>query len=251
MGTVVKTSASTKSNGLKWPARRNYHSRYFVPDLSPMARPELKGVKPKIIFVAESPFESEVAPEKESERRPLCGKAGQEWWRMIGAIINGEVSNETSLKRLLELCRKAEIAVLNSVQYPLDPKIVSYYDELADPLEGLGFTKFSPVSYKKLKTSDNVQTAIHLLRERLADPLLASAPVVSLGLDAQWFVSQALESKVGEGRHLETVPHPSAWWRAGGKFRVKAKEQLTRMLGTVSQQERASKNQIGSSRVTI
>ena len=214
----------------KWPKIKVFKSRYFVPDLSPEGRPELANLKPQIVFVAESPFESEVAPEACLVRRPLCGKAGQDWWRMVGQIVANETSTVTTLERLLNLCRTARIAVMNSVQYPLDPKIVSYYGPEADPLAALGFTKVPPASYKKLRTSDDVQSAICNLRERLVHPSVIHLPVVSLGNDSQWFVSQALEAPRGIGRHIDTVPHPSAWWRAGGKFRDKARGQLETLL---------------------
>jgi hypothetical protein len=222
----------------QWPKSKAYKQRYFVPDLSPEQRVELKSAHFKVIFVAESPFLSEVAPEKDKERRPLCGKAGQDWWSMIGQLVehgraSGEASQpskDTSLPRLLELCERAGIAVLNSVQYPLDPKIIEYYDQGADPVASLGFSKIGLTHYKKLKTSDEVEAAIHELRRRLVHSSIVGLPVVSLGNDAQWFVSRALEAKPGEGRHLETVPHPSAWWRAGGKFREKARGQLKALL---------------------
>lgn len=215
-----------------WPKTKIYKSRYFVPDLSPEQRAQLRDFQPKMVFVAESPHEAEVAPEAERERRPLCGKAGREWWGMIGQILEHKNSQATDLERLLHLCCLGELAVMNAVQFPLDPKITAHYGEEASPLEALSFTKVAPYGFKKLRATDAVKTAVHLLRERLVHPSVRGLPVISLGNDAQWFVEQALESSVGEGRNLMIIPHPSAWWRRGGFFREKARGQLEILLNT-------------------
>lgn len=213
-----------------WPKRSAYQKRFFVADLSPQQRSALASIKPKLVFVAESPHVNEVEPLDAAHRRPLCGSAGREWWAMVGFFIAGEKSRQTDLERLLALCRRGQLAVLNAVQYPIDQKITAHYGDEANPLANLGFAKAAPASYKKLKASDEVQAAIHALRERLVHASMHELPVVSLGLDAQWFVTQALGSKMGEGRHLTTVPHPSAWWRQGGKLRERAREQLKALL---------------------
>ncbi|MEW6057859.1 MAG: hypothetical protein AB1540_14725 [Bdellovibrionota bacterium] len=213
----------------QWPKDQYYRERFFVPDLTPEQRSQLKKLKPKLVFVAESPHESEVAPEMRAERRPLCGKAGREWWQKIGQILKDEDDKSTELGRLLELCLAGDFAVMNAVQYPLDPKITLYQGEEAAPVRGLGFSKVSPYSYKKLKDTEAVRRAVQNLRERLNHSSLVHALVVSLGNDAQWFVNQALQGSLE--RHLETIPHPSAWWRQGGKLRTRAELQLTSLLG--------------------
>lgn len=216
----------------RWLKQADYKKRFFVADLSPEQRPALADLKPQLVFVAESPHVSEVEPEVASARRPLCGSAGREWWSMLSTTLGGDSSRETDLERLLSLCRKAGIAVMNAVQYPIDPKIMMHYGEAADPVTHLGFAKVAPASFKKLKNGEDVEAAIHALRARLIHPSVIDVPVVSLGNDAQWFVTQALKAKPGEGRHLMTVPHPSAWWRKGGAFREKARGQLKELLGT-------------------
>lgn len=219
------------ATGAKWPKRSAYQKRFFVADLSPEQRESLADLKPKFVFVAESPHVNEVEPLDAAHRRPLCGSAGREWWSMVGAFVTGDNSRDTHLERLIDLCRRGKLVVMNAVQYPIDPKIMMHYGDEANPIENLGFAKVAPASYKKLKNSDEVQAAIHALRHRLVHPSVRDLPVVSLGLDAQWFVTAALESKSGEGRHLTTVPHPSAWWRQGGKLRERARGQLRVLLG--------------------
>ena len=44
-----------------WPRNDVYRKRFFVPDLSPEQRQQLKAIEPKIVFVAESPHERERA----------------------------------------------------------------------------------------------------------------------------------------------------------------------------------------------
>lgn len=229
------TTAERRSGSQSWPKNAKYRDRYLVPDLSAEARPELKGLKPRLIFVAESPHEAETAPADQGVRRPLCGRAGQSFWKMIGEQLGGQSSSDTSLERLLELVRKGQFAVLNAVQYPLDPKITLYYGEAVDPVLQLGFSKVPPASYKKLKSTREVECAVEELKRRLVHPSLRSAPIISLGNDAQWFVAQAV-SPVGTGRHLMTIPHPSAWWRQGGKLREKAREKLELLLNPASLQ---------------
>jgi hypothetical protein len=142
-------------------------TRYFVPDISPVDRPELKSLVPKIVFVAESPHISEVEPEKKAERRPLCGAAGRQWWRKLGEILANESSDDVSLERMEKLSARNKIAVINAVQFPMDPKVAAKYPE-AEPVGNLGFAKASgEYGYKKQKKSAEVQEAIQNLRKRL------------------------------------------------------------------------------------
>ncbi|MBI3557203.1 MAG: hypothetical protein HY074_13145 [Deltaproteobacteria bacterium] len=224
----MKPSKPIKTR-MEWPGNRAYRNRYLVPDLTPEQRSQLVSLKPRLLFVAESPHVNEIEPDDIAQRRPLCGKAGQAFWHMIGRLLADEDSTDTSLERELRLCQLGNFAVLNAVQFPLDPKVMQVTGLACDPVTNLGFSKVAPTMYKKLRTTKPVETAVELLRERLVHPSLCNAPVVSLGLDAQWFVDRAV-GLIGESRHLMTVPHPSAWWRQGGKFREKARAQLTELL---------------------
>jgi hypothetical protein len=204
--------------------------RYFVPDISPVDRPELKTVVPKIVFVAESPHISEVEPEKKAERRPLCGAAGRQWWRKLGEILNQESSDDVSLERMEKISSRNRIAVINAVQFPMDPKVAAKYPD-AEPVGNLGFAKTGgEYSYKKQKKSREVQEAIRELRRRLMDPSMKSAIVWPLGNDAEWFVSQALTPEEYEERVKGKIPHPSAWWRQGGLFGRIAQEKLEKIF---------------------
>jgi hypothetical protein len=206
------------------------NQRYFVPDLSPQDRDILKSLKPKWVFVAESPHVSEVEPESLRDRRPLCGMAGKKWWGLLSEILEGESNSDVGLDRLLKFCAKQKIAVMNAVQYPLDPKVGAKFPG-ADPAKNLGFNKVSGLySYKKLKKSKVVQKAIQELSERLSHPSVAHLPVYSLGNDAEWFVQQALEILEDQDRYAGKIYHPSAWWRKGGYFGRVAKEKLQAIL---------------------
>jgi hypothetical protein len=205
-------------------------TRYFVPDISPVDRPELKNLVPKIVFVAESPHISEVEPENRAERRPLCGAAGRQWWRKLGEILAEESSDDVSLERMEKLSSKNRIAVINAVQFPMDPKVAVKYPE-AEPVENLGFAKASgEFGYKKQKKSPEMQEAIRNLRKRLTDPAMKSATVFPLGNDAEWFVSQALTPEEYKERVKGKIPHPSAWWRQGGLFGRIAQEKLEKIF---------------------
>lgn len=205
-------------------------TRYFVPDISPVDRPELKSLVPKIVFVAESPHISEVEPEAKAERRPLCGAAGRQWWRKLGEILNAESSDDVSLERMEKLSSKSKIAVINAVQFPMDPKVAAKFPE-AEPVGNLGFAKASgEYGYKKQKKSPEVQEAIKNLRKRLTDPSMNKAVVWPLGNDAEWFVSQALTPEEYKARVQGKIPHPSAWWRQGGLFGRIAQEKLEKIF---------------------
>lgn len=205
-------------------------TRYFVPDISPVDRPELKKLVPKIVFVAESPHISEVEPEVKTERRPLCGAAGRVWWKKLGEILQKESSDDVSLERMEKLSSKNRIAVINAVQFPLDPKVAAKYPE-AEPVSNLGFAKASgEYGYKKQRKSPEVQEAIKNLRKRLTDPSMKDAEVIPLGNDAEWFVSQALTPEEYKERVKGKIPHPSAWWRQGGHFGRIAQEKLEKIF---------------------
>lgn len=209
--------------------------RYFVPDLTPRDRPQLKGMRVRCIFVAESPHVSEIEPQELEERRPLCGVAGREWWGMLSQILEGASMPKTdivdvSLKRMLKLCRKHGIAVMNAVQYPLDPGIATRVAGAA-PMKTVGFTKLAGENgYKQLKSGTDVRRELRGLADRLGHPGLSEASIFPLGLDAEWFVRQALGKDAAAARMGERVPHPSAWWRQGGHFRQVAREKLERIL---------------------
>jgi hypothetical protein len=205
--------------------------RYFVPDLSTVDRSVLKKMKPRAIFVAESPHVNEIEPETPGERRPLCGMAGRKWWGLVSELLEGEANADVSLARLLETCFKHRIVIMNAVQYPLDPKVAVVFPE-ADPAKNLGFNKVSGLySFKKLKAGPQVRAAIDQLTQRLRHPSLKDAPIYCLGNDAEWFVTQALSPAEFSARVGQKIPHPSAWWRKGGHFGRVARERLTEIFG--------------------
>lgn len=206
------------------------HPRFFVPDLTPVDRPELSGSRPRLIFVAESPHTSEVAPSEKQARRPLCGMAGRKWWSLLGEILENDPSEDVSLDRMIRLCRQHRIAVMNAVQFPLDTAICKTVPE-ADPVRHLKFCKNpGPHSYKKLKKSPAVSAALGLLRGRLRSPELSDLPIYCLGNDALWFVARALDPVEFKRRFQDRLPHPSAWWRKGGAFGRIARDKLQQIF---------------------
>lgn len=208
------------------------NNRYFVPDLSPMDRKELAQLRPRAVFVAESPHTHEVEPEKAPDRRPLCGAAGRVWWKMLSEILEGDQNADVSLERMLALCRKHRFVILNAVQFPLDPKIAARYPE-AEPVGHLGFAKTTgPFSYKKLKEASPVRLALDRLHERLMHPALAGSRVHVLGNDAEWFVTHALTDEEGKSRIGGKIPHPSAWWRKGKFFENEARKRLKEIFAS-------------------
>ncbi|HUP56200.1 MAG TPA: hypothetical protein VM598_02030, partial [Bdellovibrionota bacterium] len=191
-------------------------SRFFVPDLSPIDHPEREWSKARIVFVAESPHVSEVAPEKRAERRPLCGVAGKAWWGLLSELLEGKADDDVSLERLLSFTERHGLVVMNAVQLPLDSKVMAKFPE-CDPVRLLGFDKGpGPSSYAKKRESAEVARALGRLADRLRDPAVSSLPVVALGNDSEWFLKRALADE--PGRLIGKVPHPSAWWRQGGHF---------------------------------
>lgn len=203
------------------------NSRFLVPDLSPKDRSALKANRPRMIFVGESPHVSEVEPEKLGERRPLCGAAGRQWWSLLSEVLEGKPNQEVTLSHLLGFCERHRLAVMNAVQYPLDPKVARVFPD-ADPVKNLGFNKVSgPASFKRMKKTDPMKRAIESLAERLNHPSVAGIPIYPLGNDALWFVEQALLLAEGDASRLGgKIPHPSAWWRQGGWFGRLARERL-------------------------
>lgn len=201
--------------------------RYLVPDLSPRDRKALARMRPRAIFVAESPHVSEITPKDLDQRRPLCGVAGRQWWSLLRDILESSPESSVDLDDLIQFCLKHKIVVMNAVQYPLDPKITKEFPG-ADPIENLGFNKVSGAySFKKLKNSPEVQAAIQSLRERLVHPLVQDSPIYCLGNDADWFVNQAFSKEEAANRIKGKIPHPSAWWRRGGLYGRIAREKLT------------------------
>lgn len=207
-------------------------SRYFVPDLSPQQRPELSAVRPRVVFVGESPHVREVEPQAAQERRPLCGPAGKAWWKALGEALEGDVSDDVSLERMLRLCGRHSIAVINAVQLPLDPGITRVLPD-ADTVKLLGFSKAAgPAHYKRRKAAPEVRAAVALLRERLMHPSVLSAAVHPLGNDAEWFVREALAGDAS--RIARKLPHPSAWWRRGGWFGQEARKILKEIFAVTA-----------------
>ncbi len=206
--------------------------RYFVLDLSPEHRPELKKMKPRYLFVAESPHIQEVEPEKEALRRPLCGAAGKQWWSKMVKVLGGSLTRsgdsdlDLSAQSLMAFCLEHKLVVMNAVQYPLDPKVAQRFPA-ADPAKNLGFNKVSgPYSFKKRKDSVEVLAALESLKNRLNHPSVRHLPIYSLGNDSEWLVLRALGVSEAETRYAGKIPHPAAWWRRGGWFGEVAEEKL-------------------------
>lgn len=196
--------------------------RYQVPDLVPPSA--------RVVFVAESPHTQEVTPEALEDRRPLCGAAGKQWWAMLGEILEGKPLEDLSRASLLSFCTRHRIAVLNAVQWPLDPAVTKFFPQ-ADPSLTLGFSKApGEGSFRKLRQAESVLGAIAQLRSRLEAPQFEGLPVYALGNDAEWFVLRALGSGLAGRRLAGRIPHPSAWWRAGGEFRRNARQRLSEIF---------------------
>ncbi|MBI2711751.1 MAG: hypothetical protein HYX41_02645 [Bdellovibrio sp.] len=179
--------------------------RFFVPDLSPLDRPLLKSAT----------------------------MAGRVWWTMLAEILGENDEVDLSAESLQHFCRKYKIAILNAVQYPLDPKVAKRFPE-ADPVSNLGFQKATgPYSFKKQRPNECVQTCIQSLAARVRHSSLAGAKVYCLGNDAQWFLGHALGPYPEDfQRFVDKIPHPSAWWRQGGYFGRVAHEKLSQIFAS-------------------
>lgn len=206
--------------------------RFFVPDLSPIDRQLLKTAEVQHVFIAESPHISEIEAENEEQRRPLCGMAGRQWWTMLAEVLGENEEVLLTAESLQHFCRKYHLAILNAVQYPLDPKVTKRFPD-ADPVKNLGFQKASgPYSFKRLRATEPVQTVIRDLQQRVCHPSLSQAKIHCLGNDAQWFLGQALTPYPEDfQRFVDKIPHPSAWWRQGGYFGRVAHEKLDKIFG--------------------
>lgn len=200
---------------------------YLVPDLTPGDREALRGLKPRVVFVAESPHTSEIAPERLADRRPLCGAAGKKWWSALGEALESDPSEDVSLERMIRLCREHRLVILNAVRMPLDQAVTKKEPD-ADPLKTVGFCKNAGAdSYRRLRDSAAVKDALESLRQRLEAPELRNVAIHCLGNDAEWFVRRAL----GDSARIEgKIPHPSAWWRKGGHFGRVARKALVSIL---------------------
>ncbi len=212
-----------------WPFQRAYAARYRVPDLLPGTK------RVRAVFVGESPHRDEVAPESAGERSPFRGMAGREWWSALAKFQRHPlVAKPVPPRAELEaLCRELGVAVLNAVQFPLDPKISLHTGESAVPARELGFAKDKGATgYKAvLKTGGKqnpVEQAIRDLQARLLPWVEAGVPVVCLGNDSRWFVERAVGAE-GAAKLL-TIPHPSSWWR-NGENRRRALSTLDQLLG--------------------
>jgi hypothetical protein len=119
------------------------------------------------------------------------------------------------------------MAILNAVQFPLDPLVAKKFPQ-ADPIKVLGFYKGAGEhSYKKMAKSKEFADASQSLKRRLEHPQLITCPIYSLGLDSEWFLKRTLSAKEFKKRYQGRIPHPSAWWRRGGAFREQAREKLS------------------------
>ena len=222
--------ASLKQKNLSSSSHPVLSQRYFVPDLSPQFHQSLLRIKPKYVFVAESPHIHEVTPQELAQRRPLCGAAGKKWWGELSELLEGRGAEELSLEYLLKFCSRHRVVILNAVQFPLDPKVSQEFPE-ADPIQNLGFNKVSgQYSFKKLKDSDVVIQRIEDLSQRLNHPSIRPLEVHCLGNDSEWFVKRALSRLGQESRFGIKIPHPSARWRKGGYYGDVAQTQLKKMF---------------------
>lgn len=210
----------------RFPPNFQSSSRYFVPDLSPRDRGVLSQVRPRFVFVAESPHIHEVEPDPVMERRPLCGAAGRVWWKKLSEVLNTPAP-ELTAEGLIEFCFLHRLAVINAVQVPLDPKVTKQFPA-ADPYLSLGFQKDTGVrSYKK--RGGSFFEAVSSLRDRVFDDRIKNAPLISLGNDADWLLREVL-GDLASSRILTKIPHPSAWWRRGGFYGDEADRILKRLF---------------------
>jgi hypothetical protein len=217
-----------------WPPHEDFAERFCVPDLVPSSG------RLRAVFIGESPHRDEVAPKDAALRSPFRGVAGREWWAELVKLAGSDLTVRPVPPRpaLESLCSALGIAVMNAVQYPIDPKIVLHQGDSAAPKMHLGFEKGSgEASYKavfKQGGSNPVFRAIADLAARLQALGDHEAQVVCLGNDSRWFVERAL-ALLPEGgaltrRPAVTIPHPSSWWR-NAAYRTRAVQALTQLLG--------------------
>jgi hypothetical protein len=204
-----------------------FADRYLVPDLAPHDREEFPpSWRARYVFVAESPHVSEVTPDARSERRPLCGAAGRVWWSLLTELAEGQPNPDTSRDRLLGFCISERIAILNAVQFPLDPKVTREFPD-ADPIKVLRFCKEPGAQhYKKCKERPELLRSLDSLRKRLAHPAFSAAEIFCLGNDSEWFMKAALGAEEFARMRIDKIPHPSAWWRRGGYYGQVARQKL-------------------------
>jgi hypothetical protein len=219
-----------------WPRFPKYSRRFRVPDLKPPGGPGSRG-NLVVIFVGESPHRDEVAPTDPRERTPFRGAAGRAWWSELAKFLKHpkEVRPVPPRPVLLEICAELRIAMINAVQFPLDPKIALHQGRQAAPIPNLGFEKgpgrlgYKAV-WKKSGQKGPVGMAVSDLAKRLRPLQAGRARIVCLGNDSCWFVERALEllDPAHEIR-VSTVPHPSCWWRKAS-YRRRAIEALSSIL---------------------
>jgi hypothetical protein len=137
-----------------------------------------------------------------------------------------DVELDVSLARLAQFCRAHGLAVMNAVQFPMDPKVQSVFPA-ALPSLTIGFSKAPGAEfYKKAKGTPSLQIALDSLRRRLSHPSVKDCPIYCLGNDSEWLVQQALGKEGFAARVKGRIPHPAAWWRQGGLFGRIAREKL-------------------------
>lgn len=216
-----------------WPKSKQFVARYKVQDLVPEK-------VSRAVFVGESPHRDEVAPESPSERSPFRGVAGREWWSELAKFLSHPLAMRPVPPRatLMQVCEELEIAVMNAVQYPLDPKIMLHQGRESAPVVQIGFEKgVGEQSYKAVYRQDlhpnPVESAIADLASRLTELKGAPAQIVCLGNDSRWFVERAVQEIPVDAPLVQkpvlTIPHPSSWWR-NSAYRARAVEVLGNML---------------------
>lgn len=220
-------------------SKRSHELRpLWVPDLLP---PDLRAVK--VVFIGESPHRDEVAPESEGERTPFRGMAGGEWWTALSRFLPESAQPKTMKPvppraELIEICEELSIAVLNAVQFPIDPKITLHQGESSHPRVRLGFEKGSGIwGYRAVFSASGYDGPVGLAICGLASRLMSfsegEASLVCLGKDAEWFVKKAL-NLLQRDRSTTCKPwlridHPSSW-RRNSAYRERAAKVLEDLL---------------------
>jgi hypothetical protein len=213
-----------------WPRSARFRNRYRVDDLVP----ELASRRFRAIMIGESPHRDEVAPQDPAERSPFRGVAGRHWWAEVGRFLAEPARVPPIPPRavLLDWCQELRIAIINSVQYPLDPRIVLHEGEDCSPEKQLGFAKVSgALSFRK---SPRTIVAVRDLAGRLEPISESVGPVLCLGADARWFADRALallpERAPLKHARIDTIPHPASWWRRP-EYRKRARDALAEVFG--------------------